>query len=363
MLLLTNNKHNPYLKILAILMVFIFSFESAGYCLRVPVGASKGRTDGVIREVETKNTIALTVKQSANLPEALKRWRSIGKSQGIAAVFLGMAILFGGANGAVYSQDLFLAQNTPNIRKGNLEQKPRLIWREETASPIAIKFPNGAQALIEISPEVLNNQEAVNLINIIMDELNILRKKDPGTHSYLKTIVIRNDKLLGPADASEKDNLIFNLYKLNPRAPLPYDDVDRMLGFKDLEAKIRYIIKHELGHKLYNEIVRWDAKWHRRPFRNGTWYDHATSPSEVFARIYSEVMNNLVTGKKRPLSISYMSYVYFEGKKELSMDEFKKARKDYAKARSYILDLIAKQKKATGYSAILPALEIIRRGL
>jgi len=50
MLLLTNKKHSPYLKLLAMLMVFIFSFEAAGYSaqdtayrtnLRVPVSANK----------------------------------------------------------------------------------------------------------------------------------------------------------------------------------------------------------------------------------------------------------------------------------------------------------------------------------
>ena len=71
MLLLTNNKHNPYLKILAILIAFIFSFESAGYCLRVPVGASE-RAYEVIGEVVVE---PLRNQEGESFSEFLERLR------------------------------------------------------------------------------------------------------------------------------------------------------------------------------------------------------------------------------------------------------------------------------------------------
>lgn len=56
MLHLTDNNHRIYLKIISLLIAFIFSFESMGYCLRVPMGDNK-RVYGAIEKTKNQRGI------------------------------------------------------------------------------------------------------------------------------------------------------------------------------------------------------------------------------------------------------------------------------------------------------------------
>jgi len=107
----------------------------------VPVGVSRNRAEEAIERINrTQNPqkptsiIRQQAEQRDDLPAALKRWRSAGKSKIIAAVFLGM-LLFGGASGAMtnaYSQDTISVQSTQKVTvDSQLSREERNILKED----------------------------------------------------------------------------------------------------------------------------------------------------------------------------------------------------------------------------------------